>query len=265
MVLPLMATQASCVNKMCPYARFQSAMFDRNTLIISYDPQRGEPRGPRKRTLDHRAAGLGDCVDCTLCVQVCPTGIDIRNGLQYQCIGCAACIDACDNVMEKLGYPKGFIRYTTQNAVTGKPTHILRPRIVVYALLLVGITGAVLYGLIHRVPLDLDVIRDRNALYRQTEEGMVENVYTLKVINMDRQAHSYQLFVDGILGMELIRSAQPIKVGAGEVLSLPVLVRVDPFALEHGSTAITFTLQADNVPHIRVMEEARFLGPGPRA
>ena len=249
---------------MCPYARFQSAMFDRDTLIISYDRERGEPRGARKRKLDHRTAGLGDCIDCTLCVQACPTGIDIRNGLQFQCIACAACIDACDDVMEKIGYPKGLIRYTTQNAVSGKPTHVFRPRIAVYALLLVGIAGAVVYGLTHRVPLGLDVIRDRNALYRETREGLVENVYTLKVINMDKAAHRYHLSVTGISGMELLGAEQPIAVPAGEVVSFPVRVRVDPFTLQQGSTSITFTLESEGAPRLKTDGEARFLGPVPR-
>ena len=121
---------------MCPYARFQSAMFDKDTLIITYDATRGEPRGARTKGTDPKAQGLGDCIDCTLCVQVCPTGIDIRKGLQYECIACAACIDACDDVMDKVGYPRGLIRYDTQHGLEGKPTHVLRPRIIVYGTLL---------------------------------------------------------------------------------------------------------------------------------
>jgi cytochrome c oxidase accessory protein FixG len=249
---------------MCPYARFQSAMFDKDTLIISYDQQRGEPRGPRKRKLDHRAAGLGDCIDCTMCVQVCPTGIDIRDGLQYQCIACAACIDACDNVMDKMRYPKGLIRYTTQSATSRKPTRILRPRIMIYAFLLLGLTVGVFYSLSNRIPLDLDVIRDRNALYRETNEGMIDNVYTLKLINMDTKAHDYRLSVDGILGMELLGEQRGIHIDAGEVVSLPVRVRVDPFALEQSSSSITFRLQATDASRLRVSQEARFLGPGPQ-
>ncbi|MGI9304274.1 MAG: cytochrome c oxidase accessory protein CcoG, partial [Gammaproteobacteria bacterium] len=165
---------------MCPYARFQSAMFDKDTLIVSYDNGRGEPRGSRRTDIDHRAQGLGDCVDCKLCVQVCPTGIDIRNGLQYQCIGCAACIDACDDVMSKVGYPTGLIRYTTENAVSGKPARSLRPLIVIYAFVLFGVLAGVAYGIAQRVPLGLDVIRDRNTLFRETGDGLIENVYTLK-------------------------------------------------------------------------------------
>ncbi|NNF97026.1 MAG: cytochrome c oxidase accessory protein CcoG, partial [Halobacteria archaeon] len=151
---------------MCPYARFQSAMFDQDTLIISYDEKRGDPRGSRKRNADPNTLGLGDCIDCTLCVQVCPTGIDIRDGLQYQCIGCAACIDICDDVMDKMGYAKGLIRYTTQNALKGTATHIVRPRMFVYGVLISAITIALFYSMITRMPLGLDIIRDRNALYR---------------------------------------------------------------------------------------------------
>ena len=117
---------------MCPYARFQSVMFDRDTLIVSYDPARGEPRGSRKRSADPAELGLGDCIDCDLCVQVCPTGIDIREGLQYECIGCALCIDACDSVMHKMGYEPGLIRYTSENALEGKKTHWARPRVIGY-------------------------------------------------------------------------------------------------------------------------------------
>jgi cytochrome c oxidase accessory protein FixG len=161
---------------MCPYARFQSAMFDKDTLIISYDEARGEPRGSRKRGTDLKKAGLGDCIDCTLCVQVCPTGIDIRDGLQYQCIGCAACIDVCDQVMEKMDYPKGLIRYTTENAMQGRRTHVLRPRTIMYSLLLGLLTFGLIYAITQRMPLELDIIRDRQSLYRETSEGLVENV-----------------------------------------------------------------------------------------
>ena len=188
---------------MCPYARFQSAMFDNNTLVISYDSARGESRGARKRSTDHRAAGLGDCIDCTMCVQVCPTGIDIRDGLQYQCISCAACVDACDRVMDKMGYEKGLIRYTTENALSGEKSRILRPRIVIFGIALLALVVALAVGIASRTPLVLDVIRDRNTLYRETGEGLVENVYTLKLINMDDMDHRYAITVSGIEGMEL--------------------------------------------------------------
>ena len=248
---------------MCPYARFQSAMFDKDTLIISYNEERGEPRGSRKRSVDHRAQGLGDCIDCTMCVQVCPTGIDIRNGLQYQCIACAACIDACDDVMDKMGYAKGLVRYTTQNAATGGATHIVRPRVIIYAVLLLTLMVGVFYGLTQRTPLALDVLRDRNALYRETPEGLVENVYTLKVINMDTRGHRYDLSVAGVEGMVLDVDRPDIVAGAGEVVSVPVRLRVDPYALRDASSEISFRLVAQESPELEVTQDARFLGPVP--
>ena len=246
---------------MCPYARFQSAMFDRDTLIISYDENRGEPRGSRKKNVDHHAKGLGDCIDCTLCVQVCPTGIDIRNGLQYQCIGCAACVDVCDQVMDKMGYPKGLIRYTTENAMQGRPAHILRPRVVVYALLLVTIMSALGWALAHRVPMELDIIRDRNALYRETPQGLVENVYTLKVVNMQDKPERYRLSVSGLPGLKLINRLGIITVPAGEVLPVGVQVQIDPVELKQPSNDIYFTLETLDGTPLKITEPSRFIGP----
>ena len=246
---------------MCPYARFQSAMFDKDTLVISYDPNRGEPRGSRKRGSDKQEKGLGDCIDCTLCVQACPTGIDIREGLQYQCIGCAACIDACNEVMDKMDYPRGLIRYTTENALEGNKTHVLRPRIVIYGLLLLLVTLAVFYGIFNRVPLELNVLRDRNTLYRETNQGMVENIYTLKVINMDEQAHRYRLTVEGPEQMTLHMRSETIDVPGGEVLEFPVQLRIDPVHLERTGYEIEFQLQAEDRPDLSVTQESRFIGP----
>ena len=245
---------------MCPYARFQSAMFDRDTLIISYDEERGEPRGSRKAGTDYRAAGLGDCINCTMCVQVCPTGIDIRDGLQYECIGCSACIDVCDDVMQKMDYPKGLIRYTTQNAVDGKPTHILRPRVIIYGLILMTLTGLFIYSLAQRKPVELDVIRDRNQLYRETL-GKIENVSTLKIINMDNHAHTYELSVDGIPNVEFILDTPRIDVDAGSVKNVPVRLRADEADLAGRSTPIEFSIEASDAPELRVTEDAKFLGP----
>jgi len=246
---------------MCPYARFQSAMFDRDTLIISYDEKRGEPRGSRKRAVDHRAAGMGDCIDCTLCVQVCPTGIDIRQGLQYECIGCAACVDVCDQVMDKMNYPKGLIRYTTENALEGKITHVFRTRIVVYALFLLALTGGLIYAISQRMPIELDIIRDRNTLYRETDMGLVENVYTLKLINMDERAHRFQLSVNGFPGLQLDIDSDIIEVGPAEVRSLPVRVRVDPINLARPSNEIAFTLTSQDDATLTTTQTGRFIGP----
>ncbi len=246
---------------MCPYARFQSAMFDSDTLVISYDPVRGDPRGARRRKLDHKAAGLGDCIDCTMCVQVCPTGIDIRDGLQYECIACAACVDACDQIMDQMGYQKGLIRYTTESAVSGEKPKILRPRMIIYAVGLLALVSALAIAIVSRTPLALDIIRDRNALYRETNEGLVENVYTLKLINMDDEEHAYEISVFGIDGIELDIDKNPLPVAAREVLSVSARVRADPYSLKRSSSSIVFTLEATGNSSHRVEEEARFLGP----
>lgn len=248
---------------MCPYARFQSAMIDSDTLIISYDAARGEARGPRKKGVDPKEKSLGDCIDCTICVQVCPTGIDIRDGLQYQCIGCAACIDACDDVMDKMDYEKGLIRYTTDNMLHGKRPHFIRPRIIVYAIILALITASTFYAILTRTPLALDVIRDRNTLYRETNEGLIENVYILKVMNMDQQAHEYSLSVSGIEGLVMTMDMMDIEAASGEVIEVPVRVRVDPDALDKRSTEVAFTLIARNTNDLYVTEQARFIGPIP--
>ena len=246
---------------MCPYARFQSAMFDKDTLVISYDEARGEPRGSRKRKADHRTLGLGDCIDCTLCVQVCPTGIDIRQGLQYQCIGCAACVDVCDEVMDKMGYDKGLVKYTTENAMKGRPAHPLRPRVIVYALLLVAMTAGLIYAISQRIPLELDIIRDRAALYRETSDGLVENVYTLKVINMDEQDHVYRLTVSGLPEMEFVKPRGEVRVAAGEVYNLPVRIRIDPIHLDRAANEVTFHIEAIDAPKLARDEVGRFIGP----
>ncbi len=246
---------------MCPYARFQSAMFDNNTLVISYDPERGEPRGGRKRGVAPKSVNKGDCIDCTLCVQVCPTGIDIRDGLQYQCIGCAACIDVCNEVMDKMEYPRGLVRYTTENALYHKKGRVLRPRVFIYASLLLIFISGLFYAISQRTPLELDVIRDRNALYRETDQGLVENVYTLKLLNMDEQEHRYRLTLDGLPNMELIKERDEVTVAAGEILNLPVRIRIDPADLTNASTEIYFLLQAVDHPDLQTSSSSRFLGP----
>ena len=246
---------------MCPYARFQSAMIDSDTLVISYDAARGESRGSRKKGIDPKNQGLGDCIDCTICVQVCPTGIDIRDGLQYDCIGCAACIDACDDVMDKMGYEKGLIRYTTENMLHGLKAHFIRPRIIVYGLILLGIMFSTFYAIANRDPLALDVIRDRNSLFRETNEGLIENVYIVKVMNMDNASHRYHLSISGIEGLVMDMDRQFIDVDAGSVIEIPVRAKIDPENLEKRSSKIQFNLQADHQDDLSISEEARFLGP----
>jgi polyferredoxin len=345
---------------MCPYARFQSAMFDRNTLIIAYDPLRGEPRGSRKRgareagtspdagatgpgtrdpgtatthesaaallrvdadnpqtieaTVDpdpgsrvsgtaatHESAAvllrvdadnpqtieaavvpgpgsrvpaskrvpasLGDCIDCTICVQVCPTGIDIRDGLQYECIACGACIDACDTVMDKMNYPRGLIRYTTQNTIDGKPSHILRPRIIIYALLLTAIFASWAWGVGHRSELIVDVLRDRNALYRVAADGSIENAYTLKLINKTPQAQRYRVEVvddhsHAIDGLRILGGDMQITAAPEQVLSLIITLSADP-ANAHGRRNVRFVITGIDRPDVHAQQDTRFFGPLP--
>ncbi|MCG8277065.1 4Fe-4S dicluster domain-containing protein [Stenotrophomonas sp. NLF4-10] len=296
---------------MCPYARFQSAMFDNDTLIIAYDPMRGEPRGPRKRGLPsvlQRARGLldlasaydyvfraskhpsaaqarlqaagtvmlgdagseaaplpkfepeelGDCIDCTMCVQVCPVGIDIRNGLQYECIACGACIDACDEVMDKVGMPHGLIRYTTQHALDGGRTRVLRPRIFIYGLLLLGLVGTWVWNVTHRDTLIVDVLRDRNALYRQTGDGLVENDYTLKLVNKNTQPRRYRLS----LGADDagLRLNGPATIEAGPEQVLPVVVSVTATEEVQGRRVLHFVVESEDGREKRVIENS-FFGP----
>jgi len=247
---------------MCPYARFQSAMFDKDTLIISYDESRGEPRGGRKRSEDPKEKGLGDCIDCQLCVQVCPTGIDIREGLQYECIACAACIDACDSIMDRMDYPRGLVRYTTENAVQGKETRILRPRVLVYATLLLVMVGGLVTSMAMRTPVILDVIRDRNTLYRELPGGLIENTYTLKLINQLNEARSFGVSVSGFEGVMLDGAPDLVEVDAGGVLSLPVRVRAQRDNT-YGIMNIEFSITAADDPGVTVTEDSRFLGPTP--
>jgi polyferredoxin len=297
---------------MCPYARFQSAMFDRNTLIIAYDPMRGEPRGPRKRGLvasvlergrglldqitaydyvfrasrhpsaaDQQAqargtitlagAGaeavplpkfapeqLGDCIDCTMCVQVCPTGIDIRNGLQYECIACGACIDACDEIMDKMGYPHGLIRYSTQNAIDGKPSRVLRPRIFIYGTLLLGLIVAWAWGVGTRSPLIAEVLRDRNALFRTVGE-QTENGYTLKVINKTDQPQTYALTLEtDTAGIALPGAPVSITAAPQEIVSRAVTLAAP--ASIHGRHNVRFVV-TDTDDNNREVVASTFFGP----
>ena len=247
---------------MCPYARFQSAMFDKDTLIISYDEKRGEPRGSRKRTADHEALGLGHCIDCTLCVQVCPTGIDIREGLQYECIACAACIDACDSVMDKMNYPRGLVRYSTEHSMEKGESRIMRPRVYVYATLLLVLTVGLITAMATRTPVILDVIRDRNFLFRELPNGDIENIYTLKIVNQRNDLRTFRLAVDGVPGVVLDDVGETVNVDGGGVLSLPVRARA-PEGSAYGIMDISFTVTDVDDPGITMTEDSRFLGPTP--
>ena len=246
---------------MCPYARFQSAMFDANTLVISYDDKRGDPRGKRKRGIEPHTIGKGDCIDCTLCVQVCPTGIDIRDGLQYQCIACAACVDVCDEVMEKMDYPKGLVRYSTENAMEGNKVSILRPRVILYSVILLSMVIGLMYSIAVRVPLKIDILRDRQSLYSESKRGEIQNDYTIKILNMDERAHQFLLEVEGLEGMELSRREGDLTVESGAVMAVPLRLTVAPENLDGPKSDIHFIITATDDDSLRAEQESRFLAP----
>ena len=260
---------------MCPYARFQSAMFDPDTLIITYDAARGDPRGQNARRSKKdgtRPEGLGDCIDCGLCVQVCPTGIDIRNGLQYECIGCAACIDVCDGVMDKMNYPRGLIRYDTERGMAEHSPRatlwrrVLRPRVLVYTGILGLIVTALMVALLLRAPFKVDVVRDRGVLARVVEDGWVENVYRVQVMNATEQRQTYRVAVEGLPGTLLDRR-EPLVLAPAEARWIALAVRVPPEAAANaGSGAHTLSFEVTLVPDDgtqahRVVEKSTFLVP----
>lgn len=244
---------------MCPYARFQSAMFDRDTLIIAYDEKRGEDRGARKRGTDYKAKGLGDCIDCTICVQVCPTGIDIRDGLQYECIACGSCIDACDEVMDRMGYPRGLVRYTTQHQLEGQKTHVFRWRIVVYAILLLAITVGLGLSIAWRKPVIMDVIRDRNALYRETYEHQIENGYLLRIINKTENPQRFKLELVGPSSLTFARHPGVIELPPEEVRTVGVMLSA-PASDVKGKVDIEFVLKSET-SDLSLTESSRFFAP----
>ena len=247
---------------MCPYARFQSVMFDQDTLIVSYDPRRGEKRGPRKKDADYKAQGLGDCIDCKMCVQVCPTGIDIRDGLQIECIGCAACIDACDDIMDKMNYPKGLISYTTEHNLSGRKTRLLRPRLIGYAVALVAMIGLFAWAVATRPLVELDVLKDR-VLFRENERGYIENVYTLKIMNKAQRDMTYVITADGLDGL-VYEGKREVRALAGEVYSFPVELSIAPEKLPSSANNIVFHVQSADDPSIKNDADSRFIGPSVR-
>jgi len=257
---------------MCPYARFQSAMFDRDTLIISYDTKRGEPRGSRKRGADAKALNQGDCVDCTLCVQVCPVGIDIRQGLQYECIGCAACIDVCDSVMDKVGSPRGLIRYATLNSMEkgwGRKemwSRVTRPRVLIYSAILAAVVIAFVHSLYSRPPFRVDIVRDRGTLARVVDEGFVENVYRVQIMNASENTQRYRVGVEQ-LAQPVVEGGQDLVLGPAEARWVPIAVRVSPDVAgrmgsgAHGVTILVEQLRQGSEPQVDVREKSTFMVP----
>lgn len=244
----------------CPYARFQSVMFDADTLMVAYDSKRGEKRGPRPRKMtqeQRQEKQLGDCVDCNLCVQVCPTGIDIRNGLQYECINCGACVDACNGVMDNMRYPRGLISFTSENKLKGKSVRAIRPKLVGYAVVLLVMIGLLVAQIMLRVPLELDIIRDRGALYRETSEGLVENVYTLNILNKSQQTQTYHISVKGIANAQFI-GKQSITVAGNKLETIPVSIAVNPYDIDNSITPIEFDV-VNSDGSVKVSETTKFL------
>ncbi|WP_404389532.1 cytochrome c oxidase accessory protein CcoG [Pseudoalteromonas phenolica] len=241
----------------CPYSRFQSVMFDKDTLLVTYDAQRGESRGKRKRKQDPKELGLGDCVDCNLCVEVCPAGIDIRNGLQYECINCGLCIDACDDTMDKFGYAKGLIKYQSEHEASGKKTNPFRLKLLGYATLTALIILTMVVWAFNRTPIEASVIRDRNALYRVNYEGLVENPYTLSVINKTQTTMSYTVSLEGLENAQLNVPAV-IEIEGGEMLQIPVTVIKDGYDLKLKATPISFTIESQQRADIKITKESYF-------
>ena len=250
---------------MCPYARFQSAMFDRDTLIVTYDPMRGEPRAPRRKGLDPRSNALGDCIDCGLCVQVCPTGIDIRQGLQYECIGCGLCVDACDTVMQKMAYAPRLIRYDTQNGMEAGWSRrqllrrVLRPRVLVYTAILALLVAGLLASLVVRTPLKVDVVRDRASLARIVEGGRLENVYRLQIMNATEEARHYRIAAHGIDGLS-IAPDERVTIDAAQSRWVAVRLQVPYGVVPAGSHTVHFDIR-DEEGGVQVSEKSVFLVP----
>lgn len=247
---------------MCPYARFQSVMFDEDTLVISYDEKRGESRGKRSRKTDHKAAGLGDCIDCRHCVNVCPVGIDIRDGLQYECVACGACVDACDDIMERIGYEKGLVKYTTETQLEGKKTHIMRPKLIIYFIVVVAMIAYFAYVIMQRIPIEVDVHRERGQLFTEVADNLIENIYTLKVANKSHSDLTYRISITGIEGIELITHSE-VSVEAGKIVDYPIQVRASIDEIIERNTDIIIKVQAIADPSIVSSIESRFLAPSP--
>ncbi|WP_300731645.1 cytochrome c oxidase accessory protein CcoG [Pseudomonas sp.] len=250
--------EAVCMH-MCPYARFQSVMFDKDTLAISYDVARGENRGPRKRGVDPAQTGLGDCIDCYMCVQVCPTGIDIRDGLQMECIGCAACVDACDSVMDKMGYARGLVRYTSEHELQGGKTHLLRPRLIGYTLVLGVMIGALVLALNQRSMVSLDVIKDRG-LFRENSQGQIENIYSLKIINKTQEPQQYRVSLRDGEGYQL-QGKTELTLAPGEIADVPVSVALLADRPQSSSQTIEFVVTDTDDPTVRSVAKSRFVAP----
>jgi cytochrome c oxidase accessory protein FixG len=257
---------------MCPWPRFQSAMFDEDSLIVTYERWRGEPRGRHRK--GESWEGRGDCVDCNLCVAVCPTGIDIRDGNQLECISCALCVDACNSVMARVGRPLGLITYDTERnqqcRATGRPLiyRLVRPRTLLYGLLLLVVAGAMLWSLMFRPTLDINVLQERNPLFVTLSDGDIRNGYTIKLLNKTLEARTFSLRLEGPPEAVMQVVGQPgdahkrvlLAARPDSVATFRVYITLPQDALRGDSTPLAFVLSDDLRGEVAVHETA-FRGP----
>jgi cytochrome c oxidase accessory protein FixG len=246
----------------CPYGRFQSVLLDRRSLIVGYDHRRGEPRGRLRRDRPNDRGGTataGDCVDCGLCVATCPTGIDIRDGLQMECIHCTQCMDACDAVMDRVGRRRGLIRYSSRDELAGAPRHILRPRIVLYPLLLAAVFGALGWALAHRGSAEVTVLRGLASPFSVLASGEVSNQIRIKIVNRSEVDHRYRIDLVAADGARLIAPENPLAVGAGKAVTTTVFVTAPRGSFARGERHIR--VRVDDGAGFAVDMPYRLLGP----
>lgn len=253
---------------LCPYARFQSVLMDEDSLIIGYDAQRGEPRGKfEKQSRELRSHG--DCVDCGLCVRVCPTGIDIRNGVQLECIACAECADACDSVMLKINRPTGLVRYDTLSGLAGNPRRFFRPRVIVYAGILLLFIGLLIGSLERRVPADFQILRPLGkSLYETLPDGRLSNRFEVHLANKSSEFASYEIRLDPQGSdselPELIVPVSPYPVQAGQMAIIPIFIKFQPSAIysesREGKKKVTISLWREQ--EMIASQNITLLGPG---
>lgn len=258
---------------MCPYARFQGVMFDSDTLIVAYDEQRGEREAgrhkPSKGYMEREAridANVGDCIDCGYCVQVCPVGIDIRNGMQYQCISCALCIDACDTIMDSIGYPRGLIRYTSQKALEGKKSNPFNLKNLGYALVLMAAIGLLIWGITHRAMVELNVAQFRQPLSVTLSDGRIQNRYEIKINNKTSEPVRYRISIDGLPQAELdLGDNQVVTVHPEHSIKLMAKVNRHPQQAEQERRAFDFVIhQLDSDTPLETRQETVFYTPQTR-
>ena len=252
---------------LCPYARIQAVMADSQTILPTYDEKRGEPRGRMRRgaALENEAK-QGDCIDCFQCVQVCPTGVDIRQGQQLGCITCGLCLDACDSIMDKVGRPRGLIRYASLDEINGKPVHKLyqHPRTWVYIGIIMLALGGIIWGLTHLGAMTLRVIPERQPLYVSLSDGSIRNRYEFKVVNKtDKDLHVKVTAKGGIAGQILVGAETPILTHHGRGTSFTIFVKAPRGAIKQEVTAIDFNVQAVEDDTVVAQYSSKFSAPKP--